>query len=310
MKVLVTGGMGYIGATLIPMLLDEGFEVTALDNMMYRQTPLLDRCWHPKLKVVKGDVRDSSLLKKELATADVLLPLACLTGAPACAKDPGAAVEIGKTSVVEMLKAKSKDQLLIYPCTNSGYGIGQNGAECDEDSPLEPVSLYGKLKVEAETALLESGEAVTFRFATVFGASPRMRLDLLVNDFTYRAVNDRFVVLFEAHFKRNYLHVRDAAGAFIHTIRNYGKMKGRPYNVGLSDANLSKMELCETIRKHLPDFHILVSDVGEDPDKRDYVISNKRIEATGYKTRHSLSDGIQELIKCFQIIKRTEHSNV
>lgn len=310
MKVLVTGGAGYIGSTLIPMLLNDGFEVTALDNLMYRQTPLLDYCWHPKLKIVKGDVRDENLIKKNAASHDVLIPLACLTGAPACAKDPHAAVEIGKTAVVALAKQKSKSQMLIYPCTNSGYGIGREGKECDEDSPLEPVSLYGKLKVEAEKALLDSGESVTFRFATVFGASPRMRLDLLVNDFTYRAVNDRFVVLFEPHFKRNYLHVRDAAHAFMHTIQNYTRMKGKPFNVGLSDANLSKMELCENIKKFVPDFQILVSEVGEDPDKRNYVISNKRIENTGYKTKHSLSDGVQELIKCYQLLKRTEHSNV
>lgn len=310
MKVLVTGGAGYIGATLVPMLLNEGLEVTVLDNAMYQQTPLMEVCWNPKLNIVRGDVRDEALIKKQVAGHDILIPLACLTGAPACAKDPHAAVEIGKTAVVNMAKMKSKSQMLIYPCTNSGYGIGREGKECDEDSPLEPVSLYGKLKVEAEKFLLDSGEAATFRFATVFGASPRMRLDLLVNDFTYRAVNDRFVVLFEAHFKRNYLHVRDASLAFLHTIKNYASMKGKPFNVGLSDANLSKMELCEQIKKFVPGFQILVSEVGEDPDKRNYVISNKRIEATGFKTKHSLSDGVQELIKCFQLLKRVEHSNV
>lgn len=310
MKVLVTGGAGYIGSTLIPMLLGEGFEVTALDNFMYQQTPLMEVCWNPKLKIVRGDVRDEALIKKLVASHDILIPLACLTGAPACAKDPHAAVEIGKNAVVNMAKWKSKDQTMIYPCTNSGYGIGREGKECDEDSPLEPVSLYGKLKVEAEKFLLDGGQAVTFRFATVFGASPRMRLDLLVNDFTYRAVNDRFVVLFEPHFKRNYLHVRDAAFAFMHTIKNYSTMKGKPFNVGLSDANLSKMELCESIKKFVPGFQILVSEVGEDPDKRNYVISNRRIEATGFRTQHSLGDGIQELIKCFQLLKRTEHSNV
>ncbi|MGE4132288.1 MAG: NAD-dependent epimerase/dehydratase family protein [Bdellovibrionales bacterium] len=310
MKVLITGGAGYIGSMLTPMLLKDGHTVTVLDNMMYHQTPLLDSCWNQNLNIIRGDVRDPELLKKLVSQNDVLIPLACLTGAPACAKDPQAAVAIGRDAVVDMCKLKSKSQALIYPCTNSGYGIGQEGLECDEDSPLQPVSLYGRLKVEAEKALLDSGEAVTFRFATVFGASPRMRLDLLVNDFTYRAVNDRFVVLFEPHFKRNYLHVMDAANAFRHAMQNYESMKGRPYNVGLSDANLSKMELCETIQKHVPEFQILVSEVGQDPDKRNYVISNKRIEATGFKTKHSLSHGIQELLKCYQIIKRTEHSNI
>lgn len=310
MKVLVTGGAGYIGSVLVPQLLQEGHEVTVLDNFMYRQTPLLDWCWHPKVQVLRGDVRDEGLLKKLVASHDALLPLACLTGAPACAKDPVGAVAIGRDHVINMSKWKSASQILVYPCTNSGYGIGQAGIECDEESPLKPVSLYGRLKVEAESALLQSGEAVTFRFATVFGSAPRMRLDLLVNDFTYRAVTDRFIVLFEPHFKRNYLHVRDAAGVFMHTIKNYSKMKGRPYNVGLSDANLSKMELCENIKKFVPDFHVMESDVGEDPDKRNYIISNKRIEDTGFKPKHSLQSGIQELVKAYQILRRTHYSNV
>jgi nucleoside-diphosphate-sugar epimerase len=310
MKVLITGGAGYIGSVLAPLLLQENFEVTILDNFMYGQTSLLDVCCNPKLKIVRGDVRDQKLLRDLVSKHDILLPLACLTGAPACAKDPHAAVTIGRDAVVEMYKLKSKNQMIIYPCTNSGYGIGQTGLECDENTPLQPVSLYGKLKVEAEAALLDSGEAVTFRLATVFGASPRMRLDLLVNDFTYRAVIDGFVVLFEAHFKRNYLHVRDAAGAFLHTIKNYQSMKGKPYNVGLSDANLSKMELCQAIKQFVPNFQFLVSEIGEDPDKRNYIISNKRIEQTGFRTKVSLQDGVQELIKAYQILRRNQFSNV
>jgi nucleoside-diphosphate-sugar epimerase len=310
MKVLVTGGSGYIGSVLVPMLLNEGYHVTVLDNMMYQQTSLLDVCWNPKLNVIRGDARDQALLKKLVPQHDVLIPLACLTGAPACSKDPHAAVEIGKTAVVDMYNLKSAQQMMIYPCTNSGYGIGQADIECDEDSPLQPISLYGRLKVEAESHLLNGGEAVTFRLATVFGISPRMRLDLLVNDFTYRAVTDHCVVLFEPHFKRNYLHVRDVSRAFLHSIKNYGKMKGRPFNVGLSDANLSKMELCEQIQKFVPGFHVLVSPVGEDPDKRNYIISNKRIEATGFKTENSLQAGVQELIKGYQILRRNQYSNV
>lgn len=310
MKVLVTGAAGYIGSTLVPMLLEQGMEVTAVDNMMYQQTSLLEVCWHPKLTIIRGDVRDVALMKKLVTSHDVLLPLACLTGAPACAKDPDAAVAIGQTAVTDMYKMKSRDQVMIYPCTNSGYGIGQTNIACDEDTPLQPISLYGRLKVEAESALLQGGEAVTFRFATVFGAAPRMRLDLLVNDFTYRAVNDHFVVLFEPHFKRNYLHVRDASHAFVHTIKNYGSMKGKPYNVGLSDANLSKLELCETIKKFVPAFQFPISDIGEDPDKRNYVVSNQRIESTGFKPKQSLAAGIQELIKCYQVLRRNQFSNV
>ncbi len=310
MNVLVTGGAGYIGSVLTPMLLREGFGVTVLDNMMYGQGSLLDVCWHPKFRVIRADARDQAQMRKLIAAHDVLIPLACLTGAPICAREPQAAVEIGRDAVIAMHDMKSAAQLMIYPCTNSGYGLGQEGIECDEDSPLRPVSLYGRLKVEAERHLLESGQAVTFRFATVFGASPRMRLDLLVNDFTYRAVTDRFVVLFEPHFKRNFLHVRDAASAFIHAIRNYASMKGRAFNVGLSDANLSKLELCEQIRQLVPEFQFPVSDIGKDPDKRNYIISNKRIEETGYATGVPLLAGIEELIKAYQILRRSEYANV
>lgn len=310
MRVLVTGGAGYIGSVLTPLLLNEGYSVTVVDNFLYHQTSLLDVCWNPKLRVVRGDVRDAAVMKPLIAEHDVLLPLACLTGAPACAKDPQAAVQIGRDAVVEMYEAKSVNQIMIYPCTNSGYGIGQDGIECSEESPLKPISLYGRLKVEAESALLQGGEAVTFRFATVFGASPRMRLDLLVNDFVYRAVNDRFVVLFEPHFKRNFLHVRDAALAFMHTIKNYAAMKGRAFNVGLSDANISKLELCQSIQREISGFQFPISEVGEDPDKRNYIVSNKRIETTGYKPKVSLNAGIQELIKCYQVLKRTDHSNI
>lgn len=309
-KVLITGGAGYIGSTLTPLLLQQGFAVTVLDNMMYASTALLDACHHPHLQIVRGDVRDQSLLKKLVSSHDVLLPLACLTGAPACNKDPVAAVAIGRDHVIEINQLKSKSQALIYPCTNSGYGIGQTDLACDEDSPLKPVSLYGRLKVEAESHLLQGGEAVTFRLATVFGASPRMRLDLLVNDFVYRAVVDRSVVLFEPHFKRNFLHVRDAAAVFHHTIQNYTAMKGRAYNVGLSDANLSKLELCQVIQRRLPEFQFPVSEIGEDPDKRNYIVSNQRIESTGFKTRHSLESGVTELIKCYQVLRRDQYSNV
>ena len=199
---------------------------------------------------------------------------------------------------------------MIFPNSNSGYGVGQEGIHCDENTPLNPVSLYGKLKVEVEQYLLDSGECVTFRFATIFGVSPRMRLDLLVNDFTYRAFNDGFIVLYEPHFKRNYLHVQDAAQAFIHALNNYGKMKGKPYNVGLSDANLSKHELCKVIQQQIPEFYVAISEIGKDPDKRNYVVSNKRIELTGYKPEINLQVGISELIKGFQIIRRNQFSNI
>jgi nucleoside-diphosphate-sugar epimerase len=310
MKILVTGGAGYIGSVLVPRLLAGGHEVTALDNFMYQQTSLLDCCFDKRFSIVRGDARDERLVKELISKADAILPLACLTGAPLCDRDPTTARAVNYEAVKMIGGFKSRDQRLIFPCTNSGYGIGQEGIHCDENTPMRPVSLYGRLKVDIEKWLLDRGDCLTFRFATVFGASPRMRLDLLVNDFTYRAVIDRFVVLFEPHFKRNYLHVQDAARAFLHALDHYDSMKGRPYNVGLSDANLSKWELCERIRQQVPSFQFLVSETGQDPDKRNYIVSNARIEGTGFRTSVSLDDGIRELLKAFQVIRRSQYSNV
>ncbi len=277
---------------------------------MYGQQSLLNCCFHDHLTIIRADARNQEIVTKEASRADVILPLACLTGAPLCKHNPDTAKAVNYDAIKLLSELKSSDQMMIFPNTNSGYGIGQEGIYCDENSPLNPVSLYGKLKVDLEKYLLDSGECVTFRFATVFGVSPRMRLDLLVNDFTYRAVTDRTLVLFEPHFKRNYLHVRDAARAFIHSVENYDTMKGKPYNIGLSDANLSKQELCEEIQKEVPEFRYLISDIGEDPDKRNYIVSNARIEETGYRTSVALNQGIRELVKGYKIIRRNQFSNV
>lgn len=310
MNILVTGGAGYLGSILVPTLLKEGHNVTVIDNFMYHQTSLLDCCIDPNLTIVRGDARDKALIERHISKADAIFPLACLTGAPLCAADPKGAESIILDAVKTILKLRSKDQKVIYPTTNSGYGVGEKGIHCTEDTPLRPVSLYGKLKVETESEILSSGNGITLRLATAFGVSPRMRLDLLVNDFTYRAVYDRFIVLFEAHFKRNYIHVRDVTNAFIHSLNHFDKMKNEPYNVGLSDANLSKLELCAEIKKHVPEFYFIESNIGEDPDKRDYIVSNKKIEKTGFKQQVSLSAGIQELVKGYQIIKRSQYANV
>lgn len=310
MKILVTGGAGYIGSILVPALLNEGHEVSVLDNLMYSQNSLLDVCHNPKLTLVKGDIRNGLLLKDLVRSAEAIIHLAALVGAPLCDKLPHEAQTIMSDAVKTLLLLRSPNQIILFPNTNSGYGLGQGDIHCTEETPLSPISLYGRLKVEAEKMILESGNSLTLRLATVFGISPRMRLDLLVNDFVYRAVNDRFVVLFEPHFKRNYIHVRDVARAFIHGLNNFEAMKDNAYNVGLSDANLSKLELCQEIKKQLPKFYFVEAHVGEDPDKRNYIVSNEKIEKTGFKPVFSIQDGITELIKGYQIVRRTQFSNL
>jgi nucleoside-diphosphate-sugar epimerase len=310
MNVLVTGGAGYIGSVLVPMLLRDGHAVHVLDNFRFDQTSLADCCLNPNFRVTRGDCREGHILARALREADAVIPLAAIVGAPACDRDPTAAVSTNLEAIKLLLALRSKQQRIILPNTNSGYGIGDRGSSCTEDSPLRPISLYGRTKVDAEQAVLDAGHSLTFRLATVFGMSPRMRFDLLVNDFVYRAVTDRAVVVFEGHARRNFLHVRDVASAFLHALANFNTMQGRAYNVGLSDANLTKLELCAAIRKQLPAFAYLESAVGEDPDKRDYVVSNARIEATGFRPQVSLADGIRELIKGCTILRNARFGNV
>jgi len=310
MKILITGAAGYIGSVLVPELLKQGHKVTAIDNFLYGQTSLLECCSDENLTIIRGDARDEKLMAEYLKDADFIIPLACLVGAPLCDRDPIAARTTNLEAIKLILKLRTSNQKIIFSTTNSGYGIGQKDIYCDENTPLNPISLYGKLKTEAEKALLEAGNSITLRLATVFGISPRMRLDLLVNDFVYRAVNDRFIILFEAHFKRNYIHIRDVVRAFIHCLNNFDKMKNEAYNVGLDDANLSKLELCQEIKKQVPDFVFLESEIGKDPDKRDYIVSNAKIAKTGFLPKHSLQAGIAELIKGYKIIKRNQFSNV
>jgi nucleoside-diphosphate-sugar epimerase len=301
-KILVTGGAGYIGSILVPRLLAAGHAVTVLDNFRYRQTSLLDCCADPRLSIVRGDCRDEATLRPLAAAADAIVPLAALVGAPACDADRTAAATTNLDAVRTLLALRSPSQPLVFPCTNSGYGVGQEDRFCTEETPLRPLSLYGRTKVDAERAVLEAG-GVSLRLATVFGVSPRMRLDLLVNDFVHRAVTDRFLVLFEGHFKRNYLHVRDAADAFVHALDRFDAMGGQCYNVGRSDANLSKRELCERIQRHVPAFSFVEAPVGKDPDQRNYVVSNEKIERTGYRAARSLDDGIVELLKAYAVVR-------
>ena len=309
-KVLVTGGAGYLGSILVPELLAQGFAVTVLDNFMFKQNSLAHVCADPNFAVVRGDCRDEALVKSLLKDADIVIPLAALVGAPLCKLDPVGATSTNLDAQMMLIRNLSPSQRVLMPITNSGYGVGQKDRFCTEKTPLRPISLYGVHKVEVEKAALDRGNSISFRLATVFGMAPRMRIDLLVNDFTHRAVTDRAVVLFESHFKRNYIHIRDVTRAFLHGIANFESMKNEPYNVGLSDANLSKLELCQRIQKQLPQFVFVEAPIGEDPDKRDYIVSNEKIESTGYKPAHSLDMGIAELIKGYAMIRNSVYGNV
>ena len=309
-KILVTGGAGYLGSVMVPLFLHAGHTVTVLDNFMYSQTSLAGVCHHPRFDVIEGDARTEQTLKPLVKDADIVIPLAALVGAPICDKHPEDATSTNLDAVEMLVGLLSKDQKAMLPNTNSGYGVGESGKECTAETPLRPISLYGRDKVAAETAVLEHENALSFRLATEFGMSPRPRIELLVNDFVYQAVTTGRLVLFESHFKRNYIHIRDVARAFMHAIDNFEAMKGGPYNVGLSDANLSKRELCEKIQEHVPGFTFEEDAIGEDPDKRDYIVSNAKIEATGFAPQYSLDDGIRELIKGYRILQNPHYANV
>ena len=309
-NILVTGGAGYLGSILVPDLLGLGHKVTVLDNFMYGQSSLNHVCNNPNFSIVKGDVRVEGTISPLIAKADIVIPLAALVGAPICSADPVGATTTNHDAIMMMIRLLSKEQLVIMPTTNSAYGTGDANNYCSEDSPLRPISQYAIEKVEIEKELMQRENAISFRLATVFGMSPRMRIDLLVNDFTYRAVNDRFIVLFESEFKRNYIHVRDVSRAFQHGITKFSSMKGQIYNVGLSNANVSKKELCIEIQKEIPSFVFVEAPIGNDPDQRNYIVSNAKIEAAGYRPVFSLNLGIQELIKGFTMLKNTRYGNV
>lgn len=307
MKILITGGAGYIGSTLCEYLLNSGHEVTVLDTFIFSNDSLNSYMSNKKFSVYQEDVRDIDAIKKYLVKSDVIIPLACLVGAPLCNLKKEEAEQVNFDSIRLMIDALSKNQYIIYPTTNSGYGVGQKDKFCTEETSLNPISIYGKTKVKSEEYIVKNfSNSTRLRLATVFGCSPRMRLDLLVNDFVYRATKDRFIVLFESHFKRNYIHIRDVCRAILMSIEDQNNFSGETFNLGLSDANLSKMELCQKIKKYLPKFEILESDIGEDVDKRDYIVSNEKIESRGFKPIHTIDDGINELIKLFRYLIPTQ----
>ena len=310
MNIVITGAAGYLGSVLTLELLKLGHHVTAVDAFIFRQSSLTDCCAYDTFTIARGDCRNEELMRRVTSNADLVIPLAALVGAPLCGRDEVGAITTNQTAVEMLCRILRPEQKIIYPTTNSGYGIGEKGKFCTEETPLKPISLYGVTKVKAEDAVLARGNSITFRLATVFGLSPRMRLDLLVNDFVYRAVHDKAVLIFEGHFQRNYIHVRDVARVFIHSINNFDAMKNRPYNVGLEEANLSKLELCAKIAEQLPSFVYVEAPIGEDPDKRDYIVSNQRILSTGFRPEWGLERGIRELIKGFTIIRNSSYANV
>lgn len=307
--VLVTGGAGYLGSILAEHLLDAGYRVTVVDNLMYGQHSLFHLCAHPAFDFVFGDVRDERVMRQLISRADVLIPLAAIVGAPACDRDPWSAQSVNVDAIRLLNRLRSSQQLVVFPTTNSGYGTQSGEVYCSEETPLEPITLYGRTKVEAEAHLLDSPNTITLRLATVFGMSPRMRLDLLVNHFVYAAVMDGYIVIFEKDFKRNYVHIRDVADCFVHCLEQAERMVGRTYNVGLDDANLSKEELALKIKEHVPNFYIHFAPVGSDPDKRNYIVSNQRLREAGFEARRSLDQGIEELLKGYRMMGRRPLTN-
>ena len=306
-KVLVTGGAGYIGSVLIGQLLEEGYNVTCLDNLSFGYNSLIHLITNPNFQFIYGDVRDEELLKKIVPEFDVIIPLAAIVGAPQCDLNPIDAKLINTDAIIMLNKIRTSKQKLIYPNTNSGYGTTDGQLHCTEETPLMPISIYGKTKCAAENHLLNSGkDVIILRLATVFGVSPRMRTDLLVNHFVFKAASDGYLVVFEKDFKRNYIHVKDAARCFIHCIENFERMKNKAYNVGLDSANLSKQELVEKIKKYYPNFDITYKEIGKDPDKRNYIVSNKRIMESGFKCIFDLDYGIEELKKAYYLMFKKE----
>lgn len=309
-RVLITGGAGYLGSILCEHLLDAGYVVTVVDSLIYGQHNLLHLCANSNFDFVFGDVRDEQLMKKLVKKADAIIPLAAIVGAPACDRNPWEAQSVNLDAICQINRLRDPQQLVLYPNTNSGYGTKSGDVYCTEDSPLEPISFYGQTKVDAEKELLDSPNTISLRLATVFGTSPRMRLDLLVNHFVFAAVTDGYIIIFEKDFKRNYIHIRDVADCFLHGIEHADQMVGQPYNLGLDDANLSKEELSLKIKEYVPKFFIHYSEIGTDPDKRNYIVSNQRLREAGFEAQRSIDCGIAELLKAYRTLGRSPMKNI
>lgn len=308
-KVLITGGAGYIGNVLTGVLLEKGFNVTVLDNLIHRQHGILEYCRDERFKFIYGDVRDKETYKKAVTQADVIINLAAYVGMPLCNRFPIETQQVNQESAEYLSNIVSPEQLIIHATTNSGYGLGQHvegkAVYCTEETPLNPISIYGVTKCAAEKAIMSRGNNISFRLATVMGVSRKMRMDLLVNDFTYRAWNDKFIVLFESSFLRNFVHVRDVAGAMEFAISEQSIMRGQVYNLGNTSANVNKMELCLAIKRQIPDFYITESPINKDPDQRNYIVSNEKLESLGWRPKYSLDDAIREVLMACPVIKYT-----
>lgn len=300
-KILITGGSGYLGSVLAGVLLDKGYTVTVFDNLMYNQLSLLHLFSYPNFKFIQGDVRDKEALKNLVKENDVIIPLAAIVGMPACEKVPELAVQVNFEQIRFITSILGKSQKIIIPNTNSQYGSSDQ--IITEESPFKPLSLYAETKCNAENEVLEKGNGIALRLATVFGVSPRMRTDLLVNDFVYRAKTDGFLVLFESSYKRNYIHVQDIAYTFLYMIENYESLNNETFNVGLSEANLSKLELAIKIKQYIPDLVIVENEFKKDFDQRNYIVSNEKLEKTGWQARFSLDYGVQQLIQAYQLVQ-------
>ncbi len=306
---VVTGGAGYLGSILCEHLLDAGLRVTALDNLTFGQSSLFHLCSNPDFDFVFGDVRDRGLMVRLIKEADVIIPLAAVVGTQACSGNPWDTKSVNLDAIKMLNEIRSPQQLVIFPTTNSVYGIQSGDVSCTEETPLEPISLHGQTKVHAERVLLDSPNVITLRLATVFGISPRMRIDLLVNHFTYAALKDGFIVIFEKDLKRNYMHVRDVADCFVHCINNAGRMIGRPFNAGLDADNPSKEELAFKIKEYLPNLYIHFGENGHHTGKRNYIVSNRRLREAGFVARRSLDEGIRELLKGYSTLGRGQFRN-
>jgi len=310
MNILVTGGAGYLGSIICEQLLNKGYKVTVLDNLLYKQKSLFHLMANHNFEFVFGDARDKETMSRLLKNVDFIIPLAAIVGAPACDRDPQLATSVNFEGIKLLNNLRDKDQKIIYPTTNSGYGTKSGDVFCTEETPLEPISLYGRTKTDAEIELLSSENTISLRLATVFGMSPRMRIDLLVNHFVYVALKDGYIVIFEKDFKRNFVHIKDVADCFLHCIENFKYIKGKAFNVGLDEANLSKEELALKIKQHVPNFYVHFAQIGSDPDKRNYIVSNQRLKEAGFEAKRSLDEGIKELIKGYQLLQREEFKNV